>query len=336
MTLQQRVERMWWSTARPPVWLIAISRLYAGMSRLHLRQRQRRAHTLSVPLISVGNITVGGSGKTPFVLWLVRALQRKGYAPVILCRGDGGRGQGVCQVDADSNPLEVGDEACVLARMSQSPVVSARDRVAGAKLAESLGDIVILDDGFQYQQLVRNCDIVLVPSCGLGNGQLIPAGPMREPVSQLARADIVVRSGADAVAPIKTNLRQWRWQAEAGALEDVMQRQLLWSGDAACVLTGIARPERFLADVRAQGIEIRQRLLFPDHYRFVRKDIQPLLATDLPVVTTMKDAVKLVAIWPENRPLWVLMQQYRAEPGLLEAIMRHFAIDCRMDAGLLG
>ncbi len=324
MTLQQRIERMWWSPARPPAWLIAVSRLYAGISRMHLRQRQRHVHALSVPLISVGNITVGGSGKTPFVLWLVQALQRKGFSPVILCRGDGGRQRGVCQVGPDSHPLEVGDEACVLARMSRCPVVSARDRVAGARLAEGLGDIVVLDDGFQYRQLARDCDIVLVPSCGIGNGQLIPAGPMREPVSQLARADIVVRSGSGAVAPVRTEGRQWRWQAEAGALLDIMQQQLLWTGHQACVLAGIARPERFLEDVRARGIEIGQTLLFPDHYRFARKDLRSLLDTELPVITTMKDAVKLVAIWPEDRPLWVLMQRYRAEPGLLEAIIRHF------------
>jgi len=323
MTLQQRMERMWWSEASPPVWMIAISHLYGGISRLHLWQRHRQARQISVPLISVGNITVGGSGKSPFVLWLAQALQGKGYAPVILCRGDGGRGRGVHQVDVNSDPMDAGDEACVLARLSHCPVISARDRLAGARKAEELGDIVILDDGFQYRQLARDCDIVLVPSCGVGNGHLIPAGPLREPIVRLARADIVVRSGAGIVVPLETHVRSWRWQADAGELADVMQLQSSWAGDAASVLAGIARPERFLTDVQSRGIAIRQQLLFPDHHRFRRKDIQPLLSSDMPVITTMKDAVKLIAIWPDDRPLWVLMQQYRAEPGLLGAIMRN-------------
>ncbi|MDX8407228.1 MAG: tetraacyldisaccharide 4'-kinase, partial [Mariprofundaceae bacterium] len=220
-SLHAWVERIWWQDTPPPFWLRVIEPIYAAINRRNLDQRSAHAINPELPLISVGNITAGGSGKTPFVLWLAGALKDAGHQPVILCRGDGGKAARPVQVGVDADPAEVGDEALLLAQQSDCPVIAARDRIQATAMATHLGDLMILDDGFQYRQLKRACDIVLIPAEGIGNGHLIPAGPMREPASALQRADIIVRSGTDNAEPL-TSAKEWRWQALAGPLTDVM------------------------------------------------------------------------------------------------------------------
>ncbi len=318
-----RIERLWWREAPPPAWLRAISRLYRAVSRRHLAHRAARAIAPPVPLISVGNITVGGSGKTPFVIWLCEELARRDYRPVILCRGDGGRLRDPRQVRPDDDASEVGDEALLLARSSGCPVVAGRDRVAGARLAAECGDVIVLDDGFQYRQLMRDCDIVLVPAEGIGNGGLLPAGPLREPPSALARADILVRTGEGRIQPldgIPSAIREWRWRARpekptriAGPAAPPPREAL-----AACA---IARPERFVRSLDGLGLRAVETAWFPDHHRFRPAEARRLAASPLPVIVTAKDAVKLLPIWPEGTPLWMLPLTGEGEEGLPDAIV---------------
>lgn len=274
-----------------------------------------------LPLISVGNITAGGSGKTPFVIWLAHALKKRGYSPVILCRGDGGSSSTPTILDNQSDPVLVGDEARLLFDTSGCPVIAAKDRVAACQLAERLGNIIILDDGFQYRHLGRVCDIALIPATGIGNGHLIPAGPLRESPEALERADIIVRTGSrkelEQSLPLSVN-REWQWQSITGGLVDLMG-----SGkelpSVLHAVTAIARPYRFFDSVVASGFKLTGTTSFPDHHHFTHKEVNGFLHHP-DVVVTGKDAVKLKPLWPRERPLWMLELEGDGENGLLEAI----------------
>lgn len=318
--LHRNIERMWWSQQKPSLLLRAASRIYAAVNAANLQRRAGRSQLPPLPLISVGNVTVGGSGKTPFVIWLAGELKRACKSPVILCRGDGGSSTDVQLLDPESDPLSVGDEAVLLYRMSGCPVIAGRDRIEGARMAADHGDVIILDDGFQYRQLRRACDIVLVPAEGVGNGNLIPAGPLREPLTALDRADLIVRTGETGSFRPLSGGREWRWRTVEDRLVQI-KGEAGRAPDKAVAVTAIARPERFLASLGKLGIDIAARHLFPDHHRFGEGDIAPVLDSGLPAVCTAKDAVKLAAIWPDNRPLWVLEQRAEAEAGLPEAIL---------------
>lgn len=324
-----KIENMWWSNEKPPLLFRTASQLYRVMNHFNLKGRKRRSVSPPVPMISVGNLTAGGSGKTPFVIWLAALLKKVGFKPVIISRGDGGKSGPPQLLNNQSDPLTVGDEAVLLNRKCDCPVIAGRDRIRASRMAAEYGDIIILDDGFQYQQLERRCDIVLIPAEGVGNGHLIPAGPLREPVEALNRADLIVRTGqsdepksdepkSDEVKPLSIG-KEWRWWSCENQLTQL-------TGDRAetprkaIALTAIARPQRFIQSLKKLDIEIIEAFLFPDHHPFSETDIS--LATDrnLPVVVTAKDAVKLQNIWPDDQELWVLEQSADAESGLFEAI----------------
>ncbi len=325
--LHQRIEHMWWNSRRKPnVLLSAFSQLYAFIAKFDQRQRLRRAVEAPVPIISVGNITVGGSGKTPFVLWLSAELKKLGFNPVLLSRGDGANNQAAHLISEYSQAHEVGDEAVLLYRLSGCPVIAGRDRVAGAMLASKHGNILILDDGFQYRELQRVCDIVLVPSEGVGNGALLPAGPLREPLAALDRANVIVRSGSSDFKQI-SNQPEWFWSAQAGMVRDWNCRNdiLLEASRPIHLVTGIARPNRVLNDLNALGYDVAEHSRFIDHHVYTKEDIQTLLQSHQSIVTTAKDAVKLMPFWPGDMPLWVLEQYAEAQSGLIEIIVEMIA-----------
>jgi len=274
-------------------------------------------------MISVGNITAGGSGKTPFVLWLADVLGQLGYSPVILCRGDGGKTSSPTIVRPDADVKQVGDEAKMLAQMSGCPTIVAADRIAACSLIdENLGDVLILDDGFQYRHLERCCDIVLVPAEGTGNGHLIPAGQLREPVTALDRADIIVRTGSkteiDRCQPLSGN-SEWSWVREPAGLVDAADSGATVP-DSVYAVTAIARPQRFFDDLKASGLKLSGHQSYPDHHPFTDKNVRELLNLHTNIAVTAKDAVKLKPIWPKNRPLWLLRLQGTGQAGLPDAI----------------
>lgn len=323
MTFKQKVssyiEALWWEHATPPLPLRLFEKIYAPISRNHLQKRAASTVTPPLPMISVGNITAGGSGKTPFVIWLAGQLKENGYAPVVLCRGDGGSSERPQVVKPDATADTVGDEALLLAQSCRCPVISGRNRVAASTMAKKLGDIIILDDGFQYRQLERACDIVLIPAEGIGNGHLIPAGPLREPLEQLQRADLIVRTG-DTDSTAITDGREWHWSAETLPPVDIKGIEKTLPPSFLAV-TAIARPGRFIHALHQQGLDIAEQRIFPDHYRFTREETEDFASAPWPVVITAKDAVKIAPVWPEGRPLWVAQQQATAERGLIDAIL---------------
>jgi len=331
--LHSRIEKIWWRSSAPPLLLRCIEPLYAAISRMHLQRRANRMTQSTLPLISVGNITAGGSGKTPFVLWLANALKTHGYAPVILCRGDGGSSTSPVLVNPDTAVAIVGDEAKMLAEMSDCPVIAAADRIAASKLAESMGDVMILDDGFQYRHLGRCCDIVLAPAEGVGNGHQIPAGPLREPLVALGRADLIVRSGSpselDRCRPLSAK-KEWYWTRQPAALIDATSGNIK-PPHSVFAVTSIARPARFFDDLKASGFELAGSKSYPDHHHFNDSDVHALLNLHENIAVTAKDAVKLVPKWPEGRALWLLPLQGRADPALIDAITAYLSHSASLD-----
>jgi len=323
MGIVSRIEALWWKKEQPPLLLRGLSVIYAAISACNLNRRHKRAIEPSLPMISVGNITVGGSGKTPFVIWLCGELQQRGYQPVVLCRGDGGTLKKPRHLRHGDQASLVGDEALLLARRCNAPVIAGRDRIESCRMAAKLGDVIILDDGFQYRQLKRHCDIVLIPCEGVGNGCQIPAGPLREPLNQLQRADLIVRSGnGDAVPPEYEQKpeKEWLWQSKATNLVQIAGPKN--PSPIHCTLTAaIARPERFIQSVES-SITLENTIIYSDHHRYTSADVNHIIASGLPVLCTEKDAVKLLPLWPDQHQLWVLPIAGEGEQGLPEAIIK--------------
>ncbi len=262
-----------------------------------MRRRLARPFIVPMPVVCVGNLTVGGSGKTPVVLALARWLTGRGTRIHCLTRGYGGALAGPLVVDGRHDAHAVGDEAMLLA--AAAPTVVARDRAAGARLAVEHGaDIVVMDDGFQNPRLAKTLSLLVVDGAvGFGNGRLLPAGPLREPIDAgLARADAVVLVGADAAGV----------RARIGTALPIIPARLTphdaWDGlrgRRVVAFAGIGRPEKFFDMLAAHGITVVERLGFADHHRYDDADLQRLDAAatraGAALVTTAKDAVRLPA-----------------------------------------
>lgn len=274
---------------------------------------------LPVPVIVVGNITAGGSGKTPLVLYLAQALARDGRHPGIISRGYGGSGRGVQEVGAASDPAVVGDEPLLLARRAACPVFVGRDRVAAARAllaAHPQCDVIVSDDGLQHCRLARDVEIAVIDERGIGNGWPLPAGPLRECPRHLDAVDAVVLNGAAqipaGVAPrqvfrmslvgeIFHNLRDP--QRSRGAVE--------LHGKRLHALAGIGSPARFFRQLEDMGLCFVPHS-FPDHHAFRPADLEFKDADAL--LMTEKDAVKCQAFAPEET--WVLPVEARLDPDL--------------------
>jgi tetraacyldisaccharide 4'-kinase len=243
-----------------------------------------------VPVIVVGNITVGGSGKTPLVIWLVDFLRKTGYRPAIVARGYGGKARNwPQQVRIDSDPVTVGDEAVLLARRCQCPVAVGPQRSAcvEAVLSHTDANLIISDDGLQHYALGRDIEIAVVDGQRrYGNGELLPAGPLREPVSRLDEVDLIVANG-----PAQRN--EYSMQLNARRIcplrDDNCVDATHFAGTKVHAMAGIGHPERFFTDLRNQGLAINEHV-FPDHHDFSAKDIE--FGDNAPVLMTEKDAVK--------------------------------------------
>ena len=263
-----------------------------------------RAHTLQGAVISIGNLSAGGSGKTPFVLLLGDLLKTRGVKFDVLSRGYGRKSQGVLLVDPSGLPAEFGDEPLLIARKLQTPVVVGEDRYAAGCFAESRfgSQLHLLDDGFQHRALARDFDIVLVTPQD-ANDCLLPAGRLREPLTSLRRADAVVLvSGASAESfPIEGKLT---WRVRRGiAPHNVPPRPM--------VFCGIARPQQFALQLRAANIEPVAEAFYRDHHAYREQDIRELLALKQKseaggFVTTEKDAVNLGPYLSALEPLCVV------------------------------
>ena len=259
---------------------------------------------LEQPVVSVGNLSTGGSGKTPFVIALGELLKARGIRFDVLSRGYRRKTHGVRVVDPEGSAADFGDEPLLIARHLGVPVVVGEDRYEAGCVAEQKfqTQLHILDDGFQHRSLAREFDIVLMTADDLQD-RLLPAGRLREPVSSLRRADAIVLPAR--LAPEHPALREkliWRVQREI-ILPAVPQ--------APIVFCGIARPQQFLSQIRAAGITPAAELVFRDHYRYARADIQRLLAEQRRLgaggfLTTEKDAINLGSLHRDLEPLAIV------------------------------
>lgn len=286
------------------------------LRQLAYRHRLLPVDRLSVPVIVVGNISVGGTGKTPLTLWLARVLKQAGWRPGIISRGYGGRRRGPTPVRADSDPAEVGDEPLLLARRAGAPVWIGRRRALAGKgllAAHPEVNVLIADDGLQHYALARDLEIAVVDGeRRFGNGWLLPAGPLRERPSRLDTVDAVVVHGGDthwlAVRPPVYSMRLAPTRLYH-VRDPARTLPLSWlRGRRVHAVAGIGHPERFFALLRELGAAVEPHA-FPDHH--------PFTARDLPhgtVVMTEKDAVKCAAFGRDED--WVLEVDAIVDPGL--------------------
>jgi tetraacyldisaccharide 4'-kinase len=280
------------------------------------RRGWRPAGHPGVPVLVVGNLGAGGSGKTPFVIWLVTWLRGQGYRPGVVSRGYGRQDRGVRRVTAQSTAAEVGDEPLLIQQATGAPVAVGASRLAAARLllaGEPGVDVIVSDDGLQHYALARNLELVLADGvAGFGNGWLLPAGPLREPRARLAEADALIvteRDGAASLPAGKLPVFAVRLSPAGFVnLRDGHRRDALAApatGEIEAV-TGIARPEQFFALLARLGVRHRPRP-FPDHHAFTAADMDAGAA----VVMTAKDAVKCR---PFAGPDWWALE-LALEPG---------------------
>ncbi len=288
------IENIWYSNHPLSLLLTPLSWLYCGIARLR-RQAYRygwlHIPDISVPVIVVGNLSIGGTGKTPMVIWLANWLAEQGYKPGVVSRGYGGQAKNWPQiVKVNSNPFRVGDESVLLARRCNCPVVVAPRRVAAAHtlLQEFDCNIIISDDGLQHYALQRDIEISMVDDIlRYGNRRCLPAGPLREPLKRLHDVDFRVAKGAAMEG-------EFSMQYHIGELRALRQvRNTLnintLRGETVHAIAGIGHPPRFFMRLRDLGLKVIEHP-FPDHHPYRREEIH--FDDDYPVLMTEKDAVK--------------------------------------------
>ena len=321
------LERHWQRVTFVSALLYPLSLIFRGivaLRRAAYRTKVLASRRLGVPVIVVGNITVGGTGKTPLVLWLAEFLLRRGFHPGIVSRGYGSSQRSPRRVTAASDPARVGDEPVLLAQRSGCPVWVGTSRVAAGEAllrAHPECDVVVSDDGLQHYALQRDVEIAVVDGeRGMGNGFMLPAGPLREPPSRLRSVDaIAVTGGAESFA---TGLRGHSIKLEGRDFRNLLnpdhvvgpahfQRQRVHA------IAGIGNPQRFFTHLEALGLRLEPHA-FPDHYAYTPADVSFPNADA--ILMTEKDAVKCAAFAAETH--WVLRVDALPDSELGELILR--------------
>ena len=327
----RRWQRVWSKRGAVAFSLLPLAALFGAISALHRElYRVGLLHVERVPVqvIVVGNLIVGGAGKTPTVLALVRLLQQRGRVPAIVSRGYGGSAGAPMEVKPDTTARIGGDEPVLLCRRAGVPVFVGRDRVAAIRAllqAYPGTDVVVADDGLQHHRLARDVQVLVFDERGAGNGWLLPAGPLREKLPAAVPPRSVVLYNADSPA---TPLEGWTAQrrlAGVSALEAwwngaLPQPDLLQGlrGRSLIAAAGMARPERFFAMLRTAGLTIEE-LPLPDHFEYAALPWPPDAAD---VIVTEKDAVKLEPARMGTTRVWVAALDFVPAPGFDADVMR--------------
>lgn len=328
------LEARWYRHSLWHVLLLPLSGLFwllSALRRFAYRRGWFAATRLPVQIIVIGNITVGGTGKTPLVIWTVEMLQRAGFTPGVISRGYGGRAQEPVLAHSHSDPARVGDEPVLIAQRTQVPVCVGADRVRAArKLLDSHPecDVIVSDDGLQHYALHRNIEIIVVDGARrFGNGWLLPAGPLRESKSRLREADAVVvntpvtegHDGRGFPEGMPEKPHQMRLSGQVfWNLRDPEQRATVadFKGKTLHAIAGIGNPARFFAQLRHMGLEVVGHP-YPDHHAYTPEDLR--FPPGYQVLMTEKDAVKCRAF--ADASCWALAVSAEVEPGLAEQML---------------
>ncbi|MBX3666480.1 MAG: tetraacyldisaccharide 4'-kinase [Burkholderiales bacterium] len=288
--------------------LAALFTAVAATRRLFWKTGLLRSRHPGVPVIVIGNITAGGTGKTPLVLWLAQFLRERGWHPGIISRGYGAARSDPRPVPADGSAADYGDEPCLMAQRAACPVWVGADRAATAEAmrrAHPGVDVILSDDGLQHYRLARDVEIAVIDGArGLGNGWPLPAGPLREPPSRLAGVDAVVINGDNATGAFPQALPM---RLQGGRFRNLRLPQQVvtaahFRGTPVHAVAGIGNPQRFFGHLRGLGLECHEHA-FPDHHPYRAADLA--FGDDAPVVMTEKDAVKCAAFATDN--YWALI-----------------------------
>lgn len=301
------LQSIWWRKATPPWPLRLLERLYAHIADTVAARRKAQALRLPVPVIVVGNVAVGGTGKTPVTLALIELLRAAGAKPGVLSRGYGGAGPFPLLVTQATEPRHCGDEPALIAQRAGVPVCVAPSRAeAGRTLlaAHPQVDVLLCDDGLQHYALARDLELCVVDGVrGHGNGHRLPAGPLREPPERAADCALLLVNGAEAAAYGAQALR-FDLVADAAVHLHTGERRALsaFAGATVDAVAGIGHPQRFFDLLAAQGLVVRAHA-FADHHAFTASDLT--FAGDASILMTEKDAVKCRALnLPADTALW--------------------------------
>ncbi|CAD5365872.1 Tetraacyldisaccharide 4'-kinase [Rubrivivax sp. A210] len=326
---ERHLTRHWWQSQSQPT---AMRLLLGPLARLYgVLAASRRRHTVAqrapVPLLVVGNVVAGGAGKTPAVIALVKAFQDAGRRPGVISRGFGRKSRAVTVVSGESSPSEVGDEPLLIHRRTGVPVCVGRARHLAALVLCTRHpeiDVLIADDGLQHHALARDAELLVFDQRGIGNGQLLPAGPLREPMPTALgpRMRVLYTGGWPSTTlpgALATRQIAAAWPLDAWRAGDISQAQPLAAlrGRRLLAAAGLAAPEKFFAMLEDVGLLIR-RLPLPDHYDFATLPWR----TDTPeVVVTEKDAVKINPELLGTTRLWVLPLDLRLPDSLVAELL---------------
>jgi tetraacyldisaccharide 4'-kinase len=330
-TLESTLTRAW--LRRGPLalalWPLSLPfRLLAALRRRLFQAGILHAERLPVPVVVVGNIFIGGTGKTPLTIWLVQQLRAAGLRPGVISRGHGGTDEAPREVLADSQAADVGDEPLLIAARGGCPVVVGRRRAAAGRRLLALHpevDVLVADDGLQHYALARDVEIVLFDGRGVGNGWTLPAGPLREPPSRRRDFTVVNAPAIDPALAARVGGAPWRMLLAgdmAERLADPGERLPLAAlrGRRILAAAGIGNPGRFFAMLRAAGLDVAE-LALPDHHDF-RDDPFRTVEADI-ILVTEKDAVKCRQLENINNDprLWVVPVSARLDAALAAQIV---------------
>ena len=317
------LERHWYRITPLHLILFPVSllfRLLVALRRALYRSRILSGHQLAVPVIVIGNISAGGTGKTPLTLALAQQLAGRGWHPLIVSRGYGGGAQQPMHVCQDSDAKQVGDEPLLMARRNLCPVWIGKDRAAAAQAAlraHPQCDVILCDDGLQHYRLRRDVEVAVIDGIrGFGNGLMLPAGPLREPVSRLRTVDaVVVNGGGTSPGQYAMRLSGETFYNLAAPGKTVAASHFHTLNNHA--VAGIGHPQRYFRHLQMLGIAFTPHA-FPDHHPYSAADLA--FAGCDAILLTEKDAVKCAAF--ADARYWVLRVDAQIDPALIDHILR--------------
>ncbi|MBB5018412.1 tetraacyldisaccharide 4'-kinase [Chitinivorax tropicus] len=318
------IDTLWYRSSILATPLFPLTLLFGGVASIRkglFKIGLLKSTKMPVPVVIIGNISVGGAGKTPLTIHLANALSKMGFQPGIVSRGYGGQADQPCLVQSDSDTLIVGDEPVLMARHCPCPIVVGADRVAAAQHLLQLYptcNVILCDDGLQHYRLQRDIELCVIDTArGFGNGLLLPAGPLREPPRRLKEVSAIVLNGAGPL-PHATQSPVFRMKLAGQTFQQLTnpahQAQAdFFTGKRVAAVAGIGNPQRFFDTLQAMGLAPTCHP-FPDHHRFSAQDLA-LPEADI-IIMTEKDAVKCCGA--KDVRIWTLPVSATIEPDLAD------------------